>query len=301
MMSHIYEREREVALAAAREANAVVRQAHNHGAAASTKDGHPLNLVTETDVAVEALLIERLSAAFPGDGFLGEESGNSDPVAGQASGRRWVIDPICGTRNFTYRMPSVATNIALLDGERPVLAVVALSPGGDLLWAVAGEGAYARQADHTDTPIKVSGSSHMVNIDFGFALLSGDSTHIAAVTALLARLGRFPLRAIGSSASLAYQAQGLLAGNLFRGSKPWDVIAGCLLCQEAGALVTDFQGLPWRPFGESFLVASDAQTHGLIRQAIADAPMVEPILDAWFAALPPQNSGTGEGRTAATG
>jgi myo-inositol-1(or 4)-monophosphatase len=290
----VYEREREIALAAAREANHSVRTLHGQGASATSKGGHPLNLVTEVDVAVEQGILRRLREAFPADGFLAEESGEQPPREGSPEGRatprRWVIDPICGTRNFTYRLPSVATNIALLQRvprpgggsiERAVLGVVAISPGGDLLWAVAGEGAYARMADGSDTRLQVSAASHMVNVDYGYALISGKSSYIAAIAALLVRSATVPLRNIGSSASLAYQALGSLAGNLFQQSKPWDVTAGCLLCQEAGALVTDFTGRPWDPFGDTFLVASDQQTYDLIREAIDAAPALQPALDAW--------------------
>src|SRR5207237_1195076 len=119
----MYEQEREVALAAARAANMTIRAAHGSGAAAAMKDGHPLNLVTATDVAVEKAIIQTIAAAFPDDGFLAEESGET-AASGAGHGRRWVIDPLCGTRNFTYRLPSVATNIALLEGDRPVLGVV---------------------------------------------------------------------------------------------------------------------------------------------------------------------------------
>ena len=87
---------------------------------------------------------------------------------------------------------------------------------------------------------------------------------------------------MGSSAALAYQAQGLLAGNIFQQSKPWDITAGCLLCQEAGALVTDFEGGPWHPFGQTFLVASDRPTQAAIRAALDGAPQIQPALDAWY-------------------
>ena len=276
----MYENEREVALRAVREANAMVRAGHARGAVAATKGDHPLNLVTETDVAVEEVLIERLSQAFPDDAVLGEESGDVAPRLAGGS-RRWIIDPICGTRNFTYRLPSVATNIALLDGERPVLGVVALSPGGATLWAVAGEGAYERGSDGSDTRLQASGASRIINVDYGYALISGKSSFIASLAALLARASTHPVRSMGSSAALAYQAQGLLAGNIFQQSKPWDVTAGCLLCQEAGALVTDFDGQPWHPFGQTFLVASDLATQELLRSALRGAPVLEPLLDAW--------------------
>jgi myo-inositol-1(or 4)-monophosphatase len=280
----MYEREREVALAAAQEANLAVRALHSQGSTAASKGGHPLNLVTESDVAVEESIVRALSTAFPADGFLAEESGEQPP-RGRGRGRRWVIDPICGTRNFTYRLPSVATNIALLEEDgRAVVSVVAISPGGELLWAVAGEGAYSRHGDGSDTRLRVTAASHMVNIDYGYALISGQSSYIAAIAALLVRAAQVPLRSMGSSAALAYQALGSLAGNVFQQSKPWDITAGCLLCQEAGALVTDFEGRAWHPFGDTFLVASDESIHALLREAVEAAPALQPALDGWNAA-----------------
>ena len=80
----------------------------------------PLDLVTEADRAVEALIIARLHAAFPQDGVLGEEGGM---IAG-TSGRVWVIDPIDGTVNFVRGGAQWAVSIGLWQDGQPVLGVV---------------------------------------------------------------------------------------------------------------------------------------------------------------------------------
>ena len=82
-------------------------------------DGSP---VTAADLAAEALVRERLAATHPGDGIIGEED---DDVDG-STGRRWVVDPIDGTKAFTKGVPLYATLIALIDDHGPALGVIHL-------------------------------------------------------------------------------------------------------------------------------------------------------------------------------
>ncbi len=99
-------------------------------------DGSP---VTIADRGAEERLRTVLGAAFPTDGFLGEELGES---AG-ASGRRWIIDPIDGTQSFIRGVPLWGVLVALEDRGECVLGVVALPALGETLWAVRGRGAFA--------------------------------------------------------------------------------------------------------------------------------------------------------------
>lgn len=284
-----YAHEREVVLAAMQAATKVIAEHYQNysGASSTSKGGHPLNLVTESDVAVEQGLIAALWDAFPHDSILGEESGSITnpalPAPSTPPRRQWVIDPICGTRNFAHGLPSVATNVALLIDRQPVLAVVGISPARhrDLLWAERGQGAYARLGDGSDSRLQASAATKIVQVDIGYALISRQSAPIAAILAALVASADYPVRVVGSSAALAYQACGDLAAGLFQQSRPWDVIAGCLLCEEAGALVTDFDGAPWDPFGSTFLTCSDATLQRRLLDIIAQSSSLLPALAAF--------------------
>ncbi|WP_410813758.1 inositol monophosphatase family protein [Micromonospora sp. 067-2] len=96
--------------------------------------------VTEADLAVEALIRHELADRFPADGIYGEETGST---AG-TSGRRWIIDPIDGTRYFVYRIPIFGTNLALEDQHGPALAVVNQPVARQLIYAGRGWGCRVR-------------------------------------------------------------------------------------------------------------------------------------------------------------
>ena len=94
----------------------------------SKADGTP---VTAVDLAVEASLRLAVGVRFPGDGFLGEETGRSG-----ARGRTWIVDPIDGTKNFVDGIQLWGTLIALMDGGRTVVALVDLPGVGERYEAI---------------------------------------------------------------------------------------------------------------------------------------------------------------------
>ena len=111
---------------------------------------HVNDLVSDVDLASEQLIFDALSAlSAPDDGILGEE-GHDTPGT---SGRRWVVDPLDGTRNYVTATGPWSVSIALYDGDRPVAAVVHDPAAGETFTAVAGAGARLGGA-----PIAVSGA-----------------------------------------------------------------------------------------------------------------------------------------------
>src|SRR5512141_3060757 len=94
--------------------------------------------VTVADRECERLIVDALASAFPDDGFLGEEGARSQG----RSGRRWIVDPIDGTRDFVRGLPTWSNLIALeADGE-VVLGVCNMAAQGEMYWAVRGQGAF---------------------------------------------------------------------------------------------------------------------------------------------------------------
>src|SRR3954470_12251602 len=132
-----FEHEIEVAKELAQEAGALALDYQRRGVTAETKsDESP---VTAADRACEKLIVERLAREFPEDGVLGEEGANREC----RNGRKWIIDPIDGTRDFVRGIPLWAILIGLeQDGE--IVAGVAHCPGQNLtLWAGKGTGTIA--------------------------------------------------------------------------------------------------------------------------------------------------------------
>lgn len=102
--------------------------------------------VTEADLAVEALIRGELTDRYPADGIYSEETG---ATAG-TSGRRWVIDPIDGTRYFAHRIPIFGTNLALEDEHGVALGVLNQPVARQIVYAGRGRGCRIR-TDGTDT------------------------------------------------------------------------------------------------------------------------------------------------------
>src|SRR5207248_3112738 len=135
-----FQREIDVAKLLAQEAGAMALDYQRQGVRAELKsDESP---VTAADRACEKLIVERLELEFPEDGVLGEEGANRK----SRNGRKWIIDPIDGTRDFVRGIPLWAVLIGLeQDGE--IVAGAAHSPRqGLLLWAGRGAGAWANNA-----------------------------------------------------------------------------------------------------------------------------------------------------------
>src|SRR5687768_18577104 len=111
-------------ISAARAAGALIRE-HYGTVERQTKRGE--EAVTDADRASQRLIIERLAARFPDDGFIGEENDDGSAITNRPptrGNRVWVIDPIDGTNNFVARLGNFAVCIGRLDAGVPVLGVV---------------------------------------------------------------------------------------------------------------------------------------------------------------------------------
>lgn len=223
-----------VAIQIAREAGELARTRREAGVAIAATKSALADIVTEADREVEALIRARLAAARPDDGFLGEETG----AESGESGVTWVVDPIDGTVNYAYGIPTYAVSIAAVTGEPApetwqALAGVVYAPvSGELFHAARDEGAWlgvSRLAVNPD----VGGAGALLATGFGYdpATRPGDLELIGRVMPGLAR----DLRRGGSAAlDLSYVAAGRLDGYFERGLSPWDLAAGSLLVTEAG-------------------------------------------------------------------
>jgi len=218
---------RALAEAIAREAGALLRDAFRGPELRISAKSTPTDLVSEADHAAEHLIRERLSAARPDDGVLGEEGGD---VAG-TSGIRWVVDPLDGTVNFLFGIPQWAVSIAAEDADGTVVGVVYDAERDELFSAERGG-----TATLNGHPLKPSTKSDMatalVGTGFGY-----DSEVRRAQAAVVARL--LPdvrdIRRLGAAAiDLAWTACGRLDAYYEHGLNPWDLAAGGLICECAG-------------------------------------------------------------------
>jgi myo-inositol-1(or 4)-monophosphatase len=224
------------------EAAALVRRMRPEGrvSVAATKSS-PIDVVTEVDRASEELVRARLLDARPEDGFLGEEGGG---VPG-TSGVEWVVDPIDGTVNFVYGIPSYAVSIAARVGPEVVAGHVVNIASGEEWGAVLGGGAWRWVGDErrpVQAPAVPPLSEALVGTGFNY-VREVRERQAAAVARLLPHVR--DVRRLGSAAlDLCAVADGRLDAYVEQGLHPWDLAAGGLVATESGVLVEGLDGPP---------------------------------------------------------
>ncbi|WP_421848840.1 inositol monophosphatase family protein [Marinomonas sp.] len=191
-------------------------------------------LVTTTDIAVDQYICSRILEHYPSHCILSEESsphldlsgiGDEVPV--------WVIDPIDGTVNFAHGHHHVAVSIGLYIGDQRILGVVNAPFLEECFWALKGSGAFCN-----DKLLTVSGAQKLRDA----LVATGFPYQKTALAPIIDRVSRIlhhcqDVRRNGSAAlDLCWVAAGRLDA-YFESVKPWDMAAGALIAEEAGAKV----------------------------------------------------------------
>lgn len=193
-----------------------------------------LSPVTEADLAIEAMVRERISDAFPGDAVLGEEQGGADE-----GGRTWILDPIDATKNFALGIQIWGTLLALqVEGDLKV-AVVSAPALGERYAAVRGLGATCNgEPIHVSVVDRIGGAHVLVA---GMKTWLGPPRH-EAVLAVVAESAR--TRGFGDFWGHALVARGAADVMMEPELNVWDYAAPQLITEEAGGRVTTMEGGP---------------------------------------------------------
>ncbi len=240
----------------AHEAGEMATKAFRHTGDLEFKSGQ--EAVTETDRRIETHLRARIAEAFPDDLVVGEEFGGPAHDEVNPEDRVWHLDPIDGTLNFALGLPGFCTSLALMQGDDVLAACVHQPLVGDMFTALKGQGAKLNGA-----PMRVSRRAHLKDAVVS-AQFKKDGLLVSRPEVLQALFREtMKVRKTGAIAlEMAWTAagfyDGLLAG--FRGPiQLYDVAAGLLLLTEAGGQLSDFEGRPYHPEGETLLA-----TNGLV-------------------------------------
>jgi histidinol-phosphatase len=211
--------------------------------------------VTEADRAVERALRDRIAAARPGDGVVGEEFG-----ADGSGDSRWILDPIDGTKNYVRGIPVFATLIALEREGRLTVGVASAPALGRRWWAARGQGAFA-----DGRPIRVSRVGDLADAQLSYASLSGwEQRGLGARFRGLARRC-WRTRAFGDFWSHVLVAEGAVDAAVEPEVSLWDLAPLQVIVEEAGGRFTDLAGVA-RPDG-----GDAAATNGLLHDAVLAA------------------------------
>lgn len=204
---------------------------------AVTKKGD-INLVTEADLASEALIIERIKSHFPRHSILAEEAGNA-VIIGDDGGHKWIIDPLDGTTNFAHGYPCFCVTIALEHDGEIVLGVTYDPTRDELFAAERGRGATLNGKSMRVSATDSLGDALIVTgFPYDIARRNDFARHLTQM--LLSCRG---VRRDGSAAiDMAYVACGRFDGFWEEGLNPWDMAAGILLIEEAGGRVSNYDG-----------------------------------------------------------
>ena len=201
------------------------------GAAAETKAD--LSPVTVADRAAERVARETIEAYFPADGILGEEFGEARPGAR----RRWILDPIDGTRSFVRGVPLYGVLIALEEAGEALLGVLHFPALGESVWAARGEGCWwdGRRARVSD----IATLEEALVLTTDTEAFEG-SERRAGWDRLRARAGT--VRTWGDCYGYALVATGRAEAMLDPVLSPWDSAALLPVIEEAGGVFTDWSG-----------------------------------------------------------
>lgn len=201
------------------------------------------NLVSYVDKEAEKLLVDRLHRLLPEAGFITEE-GTTGQEADQ-SGLNWIIDPLDGTANFIHKVPVYSVSIGLAQGSTPLAGVVFDINRNESFTAWQGGGAWCSTSGGTDEKIQVSPARSLLEsmIATGFPYRFFDQIQKYLNILQLLMQNTHGMRRMGSAAiDLASVACGRFEAFYEFNLNSWDMAAGVLLVQEAGGIVTDFEG-----------------------------------------------------------
>ena len=192
--------------------------------------------VTDADRAVERALRELLGERRPGDSVVGEEYGESGDGP-----RRWVVDPIDGTKNFVRGVPVWATLIALMEAAEVYVGVVSAPALGRRWWASRGQGAWTCALGGEPRRLRVSGVAELADASVSYSSLHGwEGAPRAGLLELESTVWR--ARGYGDFWQYALVAEGAVDATAEPEVSLWDLAALAVLVEEAGGRLTDLAG-----------------------------------------------------------
>ncbi len=211
------------------------------------------NMVSYVDRGSERLVVERLGALLPEAGFVTEEG----TVRATVNARlKWIIDPLDGTTNFIHGLPPYCVSLALMEENEVVVGVVYEVNSQEMFYAWKGSPAYLNGKE-----IHVSATQKLENslVAIGFSYSSHLEMDDFMESATYFQQNTHGIRRLGSAAAdLAYVACGRFDAFFQVRLAAWDVAAGALIAQQAGARVTDFSGGENYIFGREIIACTPA-------------------------------------------
>lgn len=236
------------------------------------------NFVTEVDTNIEKAMKERLSALYPAIQFMGEESDNQNI---DFSHPLWILDPVDGTSNLIHDFHNSSMSLALAVEKQVVFGVIYHYSTKEYFYAKKREGAFVGIIDKTSpeiipstnsTPIHVSNTTELSRSLVSFGTSPYDKATLGEKNCETLKQIFFlceDIRRIGSAAiELAYVAAGRVDIYLERNLKPWDYAAAIIIIEEAGGIITNYQGQAIDISKPCDILAANKVVHAKLREKI---------------------------------
>ena len=219
------------------------------------------DFATSADLASEEAIRKLLVEHRPKDAMVGEEGGRTGPSDAL---REWLVDPLCGTRNFAAQTPLVAVNVALRSSGTTLAAASADPITSEVFWT-DGSDALVRVAG-SDTPLRPSSTSLLVDVDLDHPD-GGEALRLLGQPALHRD---FSPRVSSTTLALSWLAAGRRAAYVHEGDLRDNVhfAAPLAICRAAGCVVTGVHGQPLHTGVGGLLAAADEATHARLLELI---------------------------------
>ncbi len=194
-------------------------------------------LVTQTDARCQKIIIDRIKENYPDHGFIAEEGDQGKMFKQSPRGDQqlwWVIDPIDGTNNYAHRMLLFTVSIAAIYQGEPIVGVI-FEPATDSMFTAVKGGEAQLNSRRITASRETMDKFSSVGLDSHFD--NGVPSWICEI------MQRTRFRNLGTTAlQLAYVAKGGLIATIASDPRLWDIAAGTVIAEVAGAIVTDWQG-----------------------------------------------------------
>jgi myo-inositol-1(or 4)-monophosphatase len=205
----------------------------------SVKSGDNNQVLTETDLEIGKLIVDRIKEAYPKYNVIDEEAG----VINNHSDYTWVVDPIDGTSNFAKGIPMYGIFLGLLDKNTPIASGMAIPSNVKIYTAQKGKGTKCNgKKVHVSREEKLSNTLVAYGIDGHQEEPRKTKEECVVLSKII--LGIRNLRSSNSAYDFSLLVEGKYGAFLNQTSKIWDNVAAQVLVEEAGGVYTDFYGKP---------------------------------------------------------
>lgn len=249
-----------LAIEVARDAGRLARESFHSGSTFRIKGESNIDVITDTDIAAEELIVERILAMFPDHSILAEERGS---VQGKSEWR-WLVDPLDGTNNFAMNLPLYGVCIGLLRNDEPVLAVLHDSHNDITVWAKVGAGAFRQHGVASAQPLRTNWpvtDLRNANTSFVVGYAAVHSTEHVRIEPALEITSKRLHRTWAPCIDGMMLAAGGMDAIVFVASETWDALPVLLIARECGAEIRNYDGSAWNDWSRTkvdAIVASPA-------------------------------------------